>query len=343
MLKGADKVIEFPNSVTKSPMVSVCIQTYNHAEYIEECIESVLTQKTNFPIEIIVGEDGSSDDTRAICQKIAEKYPDKIRLLFHDRSNVILIKGKPSGRYNMMFNILAARGKYIALCEGDDYWSDPLKLQKQVDFLETNTDCVSCHHWQKYAIRNGDKFETREAPKKNQGYDNKEKSSLKDIFDNKVRVKTRTHLFRNVIDEFPDWFYKVAYGDVPLSMVLGEHGKFGFIDEEMAVYRQTNSGVSTEGIQRPDYYYNHFINWVDIWDYANVYYNYKYFNVIAYKDFYKTILNKSKMTPVLLSRVVWKILIDSQLKLTCRIKILYSLKSILIRKFFFWVKGTKTT
>lgn len=131
-------VIEHPNQVTNKPMVSVCVQTYKHASFIKECLDGILMQKTDFSFEILLGEDGSTDGTREICMEYAEKYPDKIRLFLHHRENNIKINGNPTGRFNFLYNLYTAKGKYIALCEGDDYWTDPLKLQKQVDFLERN-------------------------------------------------------------------------------------------------------------------------------------------------------------------------------------------------------------
>jgi glycosyltransferase involved in cell wall biosynthesis len=106
--------------------------TYNHEDYIAQAIEGVMMQQTTFPIELIIGEDCSTDNTHKICIEYQEKYPDKIRLLL-PVSNLGMMK-------NFITTLNACKGKYIALCEGDDYWIDPLKLQKQVDFLEQNDD-----------------------------------------------------------------------------------------------------------------------------------------------------------------------------------------------------------
>jgi len=116
----------------KNILVSVCMITYNHEDYINQAIESIMMQKTNFLFELIIGEDCSTDNTRKICQKYKERYPDRIRLILPE-SNVGMMK-------NLIKTIEACNGKYIAMCEGDDYWTDSLKLQKQVDFLEANTN-----------------------------------------------------------------------------------------------------------------------------------------------------------------------------------------------------------
>jgi len=111
-------------------LVSVWMTTYNHESYISEAIEGVLNQKTNFIYELIIGEDNSTDNTRQICLDYENKYPGTINLILNDQ-NIGLIRN-----YNM--TLQECKGKYVAYCDGDDYWSDPLKLQKQVDFLERN-------------------------------------------------------------------------------------------------------------------------------------------------------------------------------------------------------------
>lgn len=121
-----------------TPLLSIVTITYNHEPFIAKTIEGVLMQQVKFPIELIIAEDCSTDGTRAICQQYAEEYPDLIRLITSD-SNVGAIANERRA-------MLAARGKYIAFCEGDDYWTDPLKLQKQVDFLESHPDYSVTFH-----------------------------------------------------------------------------------------------------------------------------------------------------------------------------------------------------
>lgn len=252
-------------------------------------------QRTTFPFEIILGEDESSDGTRKICKAYAEKYPDKIKLFLRSRKDVIYINGNATGRFNMIENLKACKGKYIALCEGDDYWTDPLKLQKQVDLLEASPQLVACHHWQKVAKKKGDSFEEIEAPKEGHGYFPFE-TNVRSIFENKMRVKARTVMFRNIFEpsEITLNFPKTAFGDVPLSFVLGKYGRFGFIDEEMAVYRQTTTGVSTAGLKElggKKFKVQHFKNWIQIWDYADKFYDFKYHKEASETilEFYKTI------------------------------------------------------
>ncbi len=221
------------------PKVSVCIVTYNHEKYITKCLDGILMQQTTFPFEIILGEDESSDGTREICKTYAEKHPDKIKLFLRSRKDVIYINGNPTGRYNFMENLKACTGKYIALCEGDDYWTDPLKLQKQVDFLEANTEYIVCSHNAKIIDENNIILQEKKRPelKKNTEYSNLELRSG-------AFLLTLTMVFRNIIEEFPKSFYKIKNGDKFLISLLGQHGKGMYIENiKPAMYRIHNDGV----------------------------------------------------------------------------------------------------
>lgn len=125
------------------PLVSIWCPAYNHENYISRCLDGFLMQETNFSFEIIVHDDASRDRTQEILRSYAEKHPDKFRNIYQSENQF-------SNDINVLTRLMlsSARGKYIALCEGDDYWTDPQKLQKQVDFLEKNTDCSIC--WTNY-------------------------------------------------------------------------------------------------------------------------------------------------------------------------------------------------
>ena len=123
-------------SKVNAPLVSVFMMAYNHEKYISEAIEGVLMQNTNFDFDIVIGEDCSTDNTRQIILDYQRKYPGKFKLLLH-KENI-------GAMANQQAVFSACTGKYIAICEGDDYWTDPYKLQKQVDFLEDNNGFVIC-------------------------------------------------------------------------------------------------------------------------------------------------------------------------------------------------------
>jgi len=233
------KVQEHQNNVSENPMVSICVQTYQHVNFIEACLEGILNQKTNFQFEILLGEDSSTDGTRQICIEYANKYPERIRLFLHHRENNIYIGGKPSGRFNFMFNLLSARGKYIALCEGDDYWTDPLKLQKQVDFLEANPDYVICCHNAKIINENGEHIQDKKLPYLTEDRDYTSFELQQGAF-----LLTMSLLFRNVGVVFPKEFNGVLNGDKVLISLLGNYGKGRYIENIIpAVYRVHSGGV----------------------------------------------------------------------------------------------------
>ena len=119
-------------------LLSVMTITYNHEPYIAQAIESFLVQKTTFDVEIVIGEDRSTDNTLQICLDYKAKYPGKVRVLSRD-TNIGMMA-------NMIDTFSQCKGKYVAVCEGDDYWTDPYKLQKQVDFLEKNEEYAICCH-----------------------------------------------------------------------------------------------------------------------------------------------------------------------------------------------------
>lgn len=136
-----------------TPLVSICCITYNHAQFIRKCLDGFLMQKTDFPIEILIHDDCSTDGTTEIIREYEAKYPDLIFPLYEEENQYQ--QGK-AGEIDF-YNYRRARGKYIAYCEGDDYWTDPLKLQKQVDFMEANPEYSVCFHdFQEYDVRTGE-------------------------------------------------------------------------------------------------------------------------------------------------------------------------------------------
>ncbi len=126
----------------QKPLVSICSITYNHAPYIRQCLDSMLMQQTDFDYEIIINDDCSTDGTTEIIKEYESKYPHIIKPIYHDENQYS--KGVRGMFAKFVFP--QAQGKYIAICEGDDYWTDPLKLQKQVDFLESHPDYSMCFH-----------------------------------------------------------------------------------------------------------------------------------------------------------------------------------------------------
>ncbi len=227
----------FENTVSENVHVSVCIHTYQHIKYIEECLDGILNQKTSFAFEILLGEDESTDGTREKCMQYAKDHPDRIRLFLHDRKNNIKIGGMVSGRFNFLYNILNARGKYIAFCEGDDFWTDQYKLQKQVDFLEQNREFMLV-------------FGNAEIQDLTEGYHRKglyldlnEDNCIESERVVNLGMPTLTMLFRNEL-VLPKWYVNVVSGDDFIVLLLSKQGKLYYQNEVFGVHRKHNTGFS---------------------------------------------------------------------------------------------------
>src|SRR5690554_3721453 len=230
-------VEEYPNQVPENPVVSVCVQTYQHAPYIRECLDSILMQKTDFPFEILLGEDASTDGTREICIEYAEKFPDKIRLFLHRRENNIEILGKPTGRFNLLYNIFSAKGLYIAICEGDDYWTKANKLANQVKFMNANpVYTISFHNVNIYNSKDSTlshDYITREVPSTTNIY-NLAKGNY---------IHTPSILFNSSYAQvLPEAITKTSIADYFLLMLLAQHGPIYKLEESMATYRIHEGG-----------------------------------------------------------------------------------------------------
>jgi glycosyltransferase involved in cell wall biosynthesis len=215
------------------------VLTYNHIDYIRDCIEGILIQNVDFPIEIIIGEDESSDGTRNICIEYAKKYSGKIRLFLHSRKNVIKINKKPTGRFNFLYSLSKARGKYIAYCEGDDYWTHPLKLQKQVDFLQKNPDFVMSSHEVEIVF---------EGVKEKKIFgDPIEVSSFEDLLKNRLFINLNTIVFRSsAISEIPKWFLKLWSTHESFLLLIMLKGLNYHNKHIMGVKRKNPGGVTED-------------------------------------------------------------------------------------------------
>lgn len=223
---------------TKPPRVSISLITYNHAPYIKQSIESVLMQEADFDYELIIGEDDSKDGTREVVLAYQEKYPDKIKVLLNKREDVIYIDGKPTGRWNLINNLQHCQGEYIAMLEGDDYWTDPKKLQKQVDHLDNNLDHSMCFHKVIYISE-----ENEFPPTVNEPYQTRSSYSLEDLIQ-KNFIPSLSVLYRNndFFAALPQWFYTVPVGDYFLHLIIAEQGRIGYINVQMGVRRVHESG-----------------------------------------------------------------------------------------------------
>ena len=233
------EVEEISNIVDKNPKVSIIVQTYQHENYIEECLKGILAQKTDFPIEIIIGEDCSKDQTRKICLDYSAKFSDKIRLFLHHRENQIKILNEPSSNFNAIHNFFSARGEYIAFCEGDDIWSDPFKLQQQIDYLDTHKDySFTYHSFQTIDAKSNPIFSVEE---NNQPRNDINSYELKIC---KYHPLLLTVCFRNRLNNIPDAMIKVLNLDSFLISLLGNIGEAKFLGQiKPSLYRKHSGGI----------------------------------------------------------------------------------------------------
>lgn len=210
-----------------TPLLTVWITTYNHENFIAEALESVLNQQTSFAFDIVLGEDCSTDRTRQIVIAYANKYPEKIRLYLPEK-NLGMIE-----MFRRTYEMCTAR--YIALLDGDDYWIDPLKLQKQVDLLETDPNISFCFHKVKYYNEKSKRLYERKEPDK---YSAGSVLSHEDLTTIHNPISAPSVVMRNVLGrKLPEWFYFLPYPDLGMYLLLLQHGKAKYLNEMMGVYR----------------------------------------------------------------------------------------------------------
>lgn len=221
-------------------MVSVIVLTYNHESYISQALDSIFMQDVDFSYEVLVGNDASTDNTKEILQEYADRYPDRLRV-FHRTQNL----GASRNAYELL---LKTRGKYLAFCEGDDFWTDPNKLARQVDFLERNPSYIGCSHKCVIVDRNSQ-------PKKNQRLNwvrYRDTFTLDDFRGLYLPGQTATIVKRNLFlgkeDPYP-FLYQLNrnISDRTTTLLYLTKGPFACLPEVMSAYRQTgSSGISNQ-------------------------------------------------------------------------------------------------
>lgn len=271
---------------TAIPVVSICCITYNHEKYIRNTLEGFIIQKTTFPVEIIIHDDASTDNTPKIILEFANKYPKIFFPIFQNENQY----GKNKGRMFYKFVFPHVRGKYIALCEGDDYWTDPLKLQKQVNFLEENNDYGLVH-------TDLDQYDTvkdiwiRGLWKKY----NRNKISgdiyMDLLYNNSYAIYLCTMCIRSsyVVNnkDYDDVMsQKFMFGDVPLYLHVARLAKIGYLPESTAVRNVLNFSAT----QGRDFHY--MMNFR-----KTIYSIFQYFNAIRpFKISYSYVEKKQRET-----------------------------------------------
>lgn len=263
-------------------MVTIRCMTYNHEPYIRQCLEGFVMQKTNFRFEAIVHDDASTDGTAAIIREYAEKYPDIIKPIYETENQY----SKHDGSLKRIMNAVT-HGKYVALCEGDDYWIDSLKLQKQVDFMNSHSEYSMCFHDAVLHWEDG-----REEDHSFSNVIDRDYSGV-EIFKNWV-IPTASVLFRKEV--YSSAIYRKAvknpyfrYGDILLFLSCAKCGKVRGMSNCMSVYRKQEGGVTYNVTTK--YSIAHAFHSLNIYkEFGNEYKN------LSVDFFMKTILNSYLMT-----------------------------------------------
>lgn len=216
------------------PLLAVRILAYNHENSISQCIESVLMQETDFDFKIVIGEDCSSDNTPAICDKYAKSHPSKIILRCNTQNDLM------ENSINNFDECKRLGAKYLAFLDGDDYWSDRLKLQKQVDFMESNEEFTICYHKTKKMIR-GSLFE-HSLTKRNADFDFGFFDSLQTKNGNTLSMVLRAVCLNDV--NLREFLEGLRAADWAFECLATLKGRGRFLADEMGVYRAHNEGMS---------------------------------------------------------------------------------------------------
>ena len=265
-------------------IVSISCLAFNHGPYIRQCLEGFMMQETNFSFEVLIHDDASTDDTSKIIKEYEKRYPDVIKPIYQ-KVNQYSQGIKPTLKYNFP----RAQGKYIALCEGDDYWTDRLKLQKQVDFLEQNPSFSLCFHDSRVVYLN----------KKRRSHSfcrlDKRSFTIEDVIANRWFVPTQSIVFRADIKINAKWLRHIYNRDYALQLLCVYEGPFHYIPEIMSVYRKHNGGIRTrigfKGIQVEQ-------KIIEILHYFNIHTEFRYNEIISQRikeievQYYYLLLNK---------------------------------------------------
>ena len=233
-------------------VVSISCLVYNHEKYLRRCLDGFVTQKTTFAYEILIHDDCSTDNSRQIIEEYCTKYPDLFVPIFQKENQF-------SKGIKISFDIQypRARGKYIALCEGDDFWDDPFKLQKQFDVLEKNQDCLFCCHSVKKINEEGNPLNSVIKPKTFLNGKIDGKTFLKNYFSGKegYPFQTSSYFFKKDLAlSMPDFKYDFRVGDIPMFLWAAHCGNLFFLDEPLSCYRVNVPGSTNANSKKLSYY-----------------------------------------------------------------------------------------
>lgn len=266
--------------------VSIICNAFNHGKYIRDALEGFVSQKTDFPFEVLVHDDASTDNTAEIIREYEEKYPDIIKPIYQTEN-----KYSKGIKINRTYQTPRIKGKYVAVCEGDDYWTDPLKLQKQCDFLDNNPEysmCVCSTSW----------LNMLTGRRENRGKCEEDRDiSLDEII---LEKNGRIYQYATIVvktsvwNQYPEWRTIIPIGDLTLSIMAALDGKVRMLKDNMAVYRYYSAGSWTARMDSDKHREKISLKMIEGLECLNNYTEYKYDSVIKQR------INKHKYTLALM-------------------------------------------
>ena len=226
-------------------MVSICCITYNQEEYIRDALDGFLSQETDFSYEVLIHDDASTDGTADIIREYARQYPEIIKPILQTENQYAKGLTNVSGTYNFP----RAKGRYIAMCEGDDYWTDPHKLQRQTDYMEAHPDCSLVFHSACIEVQGRALTERRMRP-----YRRSRRVSPEEIIDKTSGYPTASLMFRaDMVKILPDFYVNAPLADIPLQLMAAARGWAYYMDRPMCVYRLGGAFSWTTLMKQGDY------------------------------------------------------------------------------------------
>ncbi len=295
LMKVQNKKHTVISDMREQPVLTVMTMTQNHKNYIGPCIESVLMQKTDFPVRHLVLDHYSEDETPHIINTYAEKYPSIIPVLLNNYQHTY---------HNVYDLFMRCHSEYAALCDGDDYFTDPLKLQKQVDFLKKHPRCSLCFHPVSVEFEDGEQDNFVYPPLSMLPRGVREEYHLADLFQGNM-IQTNSVVYRwRFKDGLPEWFrHDVCPGDWYWHLLHAETGRIGFIPEVMSVYRRhKKAAYSNSFISSIEHRRNHGMAELATYQVVNEHFKGRYFIKLAgfsngvFADFFKLSAEKGDDT-----------------------------------------------
>ena len=230
-------------------MVSICCTVYNHEKYLRKCLDGFVMQKTNFKYEILIHDDASTDSSANIIREYEKKYPDIIKPIYQSENQY-----SQGIKISWTYQYPRVKGKYIALCEGDDYWSDNHKLQKQFNALEKHSDCVFCTHRVRFIADSGEIINQSLPTSINHTVILKKDEWVKGCLSSNYLFQTSSYFFKSkivkkYIYEIPEFIKAAIVGDTPLMLLSADIGNCIYLEDEMSCYRINSDSSWTRSMQ----------------------------------------------------------------------------------------------